>query len=428
MRVCTTYGTDVPVRDGAEMHEIRLDVFGKIPENIGQNYIITLCGKDISNVPDDFTGLVDVGDSLIDSDHRKIRSVHDFEGTPDAETIVAKLSEGDQEISKGAFMVSSFSDLHSIYRASKLIDRKHVLLGMGELGEVTRIRQSVLGNEFTFGYHGVPTAPGQFSAEELEAFGDRCFIAGVTGHPLQHSKSPVMQNAAIKAAGINAVYLRFDSPTLDNVCDVIRDYNIRGMNVTIPYKQDIFSKLDRVSDTSYEVEAVNTIINKDGVLTGDNTDVEGIEFALRRKDADPKGKKVLLLGSGGAARAAAYSFTEMGCNVSIAGRNGRTVGEVSRNFGMEIHEGGVKDYDIIVNCTPIGLVEGEYPADLSEMHGEQAVFDMVYGRETPILTMAKKRGCTIVDGADMLVGQGAESFMMWFDKEPDIEVMRRALE
>ena len=427
MRVCTTYGTDVPLRSGAEMHEIRLDVFGKIPDGIGNDDVITLCGKDISNVPDSFRGLVDVGDSTLRTGFRKIKSIHDFENTPDADSIVRMLSEGDQEISKGAFRASSFSDLHSIYEASRRLGRKHVLLGMGEIGEVTRIRQRILGNEFTFGYYGESTAPGQFSADEMESLGDDCMIAGVTGHPLQHSKSPAMQNAAIKAAGLNAIYLRFDSPSLDNICDVIREYDIRGMNVTIPYKQEIYGLLDKTADTCLEVGAVNTIINDNGVLKGENTDVEGIRFALRSKGEETKGKKVLLLGAGGASRAAAYAFTKMDCRISIAGRTGNKACDVSRAFGTDIHEGSVKDYDIIVNCTPVGLVDGEYPADISDMHGGQVIFDMVYGRETPILEMAKRKGCTIINGADMLVGQGAESFGLWFGKEPDTEVMRGAL-
>ncbi len=428
MRICTTYGTEVPLRKGADMNEIRLDVFSTVPDGIGESDIITLCGKDISNVPASFSGLVDVGNSTKRIPFRKIRSRHDYEGTPDPESIIRMLSEGDQEISKGAFMARSFTDLHSIFQASKLIGKKHVLLGMGELGEVTRLRQEILGNEFTFGYSDKPTAAGQFPTDVMGSLGDDCSIVGVTGHPLHHTKSPIMQNAAIKAAGINAIYLKFDSPSLDNICDVIREYAIRGMNVTIPYKQDIFKILDRVSDTCYEVGAVNTITNSDGVLTGDNTDVEGIKFAFRKKGKDPKDGKVLILGSGGAARAAAFAFTSMGCRLSIAGRNANTVGEISKDFGAEIHDSSVKDYDIIVNCTPIGIVDGQYPTDLTDVHSGQIIFDMVYERETPILKIAKAKGCGIVDGADMLVGQGAVSFEMWFAKEPDTEVMRRALE
>ena len=428
MRVCTTYGTDVPLRDGAAMHEIRLDVFGSVPEGIGDDDIITLCGKDISNVPASFGGLVDVGDSDMKVKFRKIRSIHDFERTPDADAIVKMLAEGDQEISKGAFRVSSYSDLHSIFTASKNLGRKHVLLGMGETGAVTRIRQNTLGNEFTFGFSGSSTAPGQLSADEMEAFGDDCSIVGVTGHPLDHTKSPVMQNAAIKAAGLNAIYLKFDSPTLDNICDVMREYCIRGMNVTIPYKQDIFNLLDSFSDVSFEAGAVNTITNTDGVLVGDNTDVEGIKYAFRKKEEEPKGKKVLIMGSGGAARAAAYSFIDLGCEISIAGRNKETVADIGRTFGAEDYTGSIRDYDIIVNCTPIGIVDGEYPANINEIQKCQTVFDMVYGRQTGLIRAALDKGCRIVDGADMLVGQGAVSFELWFGKKPDTEVMKRALE
>ena len=407
------------------MHEIRLDVFDRIPDGIGSEDLITLAGKDVSLVPEGFTGLVDVGERDISIPYRKIKSFHDFERTPTADEIVSMLSTGDQEISKGAFIASSFSDLRSIMDASKRLDRKHVLLGMGQIGAVTRIRQTLLGNEFTFGYHGVSTAPGQFSADEMEDLGDDCSIVGITGHPLSHTKSPVMQEAAMRAAGINGRYLVFDSPDLEGVEDVIRDYNIGGMNVTIPYKQDIMQHLDSVSATAEKVGAVNTIINDNGRLKGDNTDVVGIEYALL--DTRLKDRRALILGSGGAARAAAFTLTESGCDVSIAGRNKSTVQGLSKDFGLTPYEGTTEGFDIIVNCTPIGLTEGTYPAEIA-LDKDMTVFDMVYGRETPLISMAKQAGCRLVDGAEMLVGQGAASFRMWFGREPDTDVMRGALE
>ena len=407
------------------MHEIRLDVFDGIPDGIGSEDLITLAGKDVSLVPEGFTGLVDVGERDISIPFRKIKSFHDFERTPTADEIVSMLSTGDQEISKGAFIASSFRDLRSIMDASKRLYRKHVLLGMGQIGAVTRIRQTLLGNEFTFGYHGVSTAPGQFSADEMENLGDDCSIVGITGHPLSHTKSPVMQEAAMRAAGINGRYLVFDSPDLEGVEDVIRDYNIGGMNVTIPYKQDIMQHLDSVSATAERVGAVNTIINDNGRLRGDNTDVVGIEYALL--DTRLKDRRALILGSGGAARAAAFTLTESGCDVSIAGRNKSTVQGLSKDFGLTPYEGTTEEFDIIVNCTPIGLTEGTYPAEIA-LDKDMTVFDMVYGRETPLISMAKQAGCRLVDGADMLVGQGAASFRMWFGREPDTDVMRGALE
>lgn len=425
MRVCATYGLNVPLNDGAEMQEIRLDTFDTIPDGIGKDSIITLCGKDISAVPGSFEGLVDVGNNNVCTKHRIIRSVHDFERTPSSEEILKLLNDGNQEISKGAFTASSFRDLASLLDASKALDRKHVLLCMGDIGRITRLRQNVLRNEFTFGYVGEPTASGQFSYDELRGLGDDCTVLGIIGHPLHHSKSPLIQNAAMSAEGINGTYLTFDSEDLDRVEDVIRGYNIRGANVTIPYKQRIVDHLDIISSTAEKVGAVNTIVNDDGRLSGENTDVIGITDAM--KDIDTKGQKILIMGSGGAARAAAYAFEKMGSEISIAGRNHTTVKQICDDFDTSEFNGNVASYDIIVNCTPIGIIDGRYPIDIRCLDRRQTVFDMVYGVNTQLVTYAKMLGCRIVDGEDMLVGQGAASFRLWFGKGPDEDVMRGAL-
>ena len=426
MKVCTTYGSAIPLKKGADMHEIRLDVFDKIPEGVGEESLVTLCGKDPSVVPDSFKGLVDVGERDISTRQRKIKSFHNFERTPSADEIVSMLSEGDQYISKGAFKASSFNDLYSLLEASKRLDRRHVLLCMGEIGMVTRLRQKVLHNEFTFGYEGVSTAPGQFSANEMMELGDDCQIVGITGHPLGHTLSPPMQNAAIKKAGINGRYLVFDSPDLEHMKDVITGYNIRGLNVTIPYKQDIMEQLDSISKEAEGAGAVNTIVNDNEKLTGYNTDIKGIEYALRNTDL--KQSKSLIMGSGGAAKAAAYTLTQAGSDVSIAGRNQSTVDDLCKRFGIQSFKGDASSFDIVINCTPIGLVEGEYPADITGLKDNQTIFDMVYGRTTTLLESAKKNGCRIADGKDMLIGQGAQSFKLWFGKEADMEIMRGAIE
>ena len=250
---------------------------------------------------------------------------------------------------------------------------------------------------------------------------------GIIGYPLGHSFSPGFFNEKFKNENIDAVYEKFEIPIITDL-QAILDYtpDLCGFNVTIPYKIDVMDHLDSLSKASECVGAVNTIINDDGRLTGTNTDVTGISYALR--DVELKGSKALILGSGGAARAAAYSLTDSGCDVSISGRNAITVKQLSDDFGLNIHVGDVKGFDVIVNCTPIGLVEGEYPADISVLTGEQVVFDMVYGRETGIITKAKEVGCMMADGQDMLIGQGAESFRLWFGKDPDVEVMRGAIQ
>ncbi|MBP5203338.1 MAG: shikimate dehydrogenase [Candidatus Methanomethylophilaceae archaeon] len=425
MRVCTTYGSPVPLRKGAEMHEVRLDVFKEVPPGLGPESVVTLCGKDPSLIPDWFEGLVDVGESDVLRGRRRIRSFHDFSRTPSSEEIVSMLSSGDQEISKGAFAAGSFADLCAILDASRALGRRHVLLGMGEIGMVTRIRQSVLGNEFTFGYEGEPTAPGQLSAEEMESLGDGCEIVGIAGHPLSHTKSPVMQEAAMRAAGINGRYLVFDSPDLDRFGDFVRGYGVRGVNVTIPYKRDVMDHVDSLSPTAEAVGAVNTVVNSGGRLEGFNTDVAGV---VRTLDGCPlKEWKVLVMGSGGAARSAAYALSDSGSEVHVSGRSRDAVEGLCREFGAHAHSGGTEGFDLVVNCTPIGLVEGAYPSDVSSLRPEQSVFDMVYGRSTPLLELARSRGCPSKDGTDMLVAQGAESFRLWFWKDPDVSAMREAV-
>lgn len=424
MRICATYGSRVPLRTGSDMHEIRMDVFDSVPDR-SENIVMTLCGKGTDIVPADFDGLVDVGERDIAIPHRKIRSFHDFDGTPDSEGIVSMLSEGDQEISKGAFMASSFTDLHSMMEASKALGRKHVILGMGEIGKITRIRQSLLGNEFTFGYVGTPTAPGQLSADELKGLGDDCSITGIVGHPLSHSASPAMHNAAFRAMRMNGVYLAFDSPDVEHLGDVIREYDIRGMNVTIPYKQKVMEQMDSLSEAAKHIGAVNTIINDGGRLIGDNTDHIGIRYAF--SNIDLENKRVLIMGTGGAARAAAYTFRNAGSVVSVSGRTPSNVDTICKDFDCEPHHGNIEGFDIIVNCTPIGLVEGEYPSEIGCMDDKQIVFDMVYGRDTPLVTKAKEVGCRIIDGKEMLIGQGAESFRLWFGKEPDHNIMRDSI-
>ena len=427
MRICSTCSTPLEKRDVYDFEEIRLDVFPSLPDGCGENTVATLAGKDISVIPKGFPGLVDVAESAAKVPFRTIRSIHDFNSTPDCDSIVRMLADGEQEISKGAFMASSFRDLHSIFLSSKRLDRKHVLLGMGETGRITRLRQKLLNNEFTFGYLDGPTAPGQFSAGELAQLGDDCIVVGVTGDPVTHSKSPEMQNAAIGAAGIDAVYLRFGSPDLANMREVMCEYSVRGMNVTIPHKKDVIHQMDSVSKVAETVGAVNTVINDDGWFKGENTDVEGILRTFA--DIELSGKKVLIMGSGGAARAAGYTFTENGCDTYVTGRNRDTVGALCRDLGTEsIESPSAEGFDIIVNCTPIGMYsEGRYPADVTSLKGSQIVFDMVYGFRTPLITAAESAGCTVKDGTDMLVGQGAASFELWFGRKADTDAMRRVL-
>ncbi len=431
MRVCASYGSVPDVPADADMHEIRLDVFGSVPSFADENSIATLAGRDISLIPEGFPGLVDVGESDVDIPFRKIRSVHDYESTPSFDDLAYILNTGDQELSKCACMVNSFSDLHTIFHAATSVKRKHLLLGMGELGTITRIRQTLLKNDFSFGYVGKKTAPGQLSADEMRSLGDDCKVVGIVGHPLGHSMSPQMHHAAMKAAGINGIYLKFDSPDLAHIEDVIREYDLTGVNVTIPYKQEIREHLDSIEGAADSIGAVNTVVNRNGRLIGTNTDYAGVTYAFERAGRKLSDcGKVMVFGTGGAARAAIYAAQDAGCDTFVLGRTPEKVSKLCKEMGCHVaSDNSIKSYDALINCTPIGMYEdSEYMFDLSELNSRTAVMDMVYNRKTQLVESAEKAGCVVASGKDMLIGQGALAFEKWFDISPDTEVMRKSVQ
>ena len=238
MRTCASISSadDLAYVDKADMVEVRLDLIESIPAVKNKDMLVTFRGPvDLSLLPDNYNGIIDIGEEDRPDTHLSvIASYHDYECTPDAERIRSILTAQDSDISKAAFMVNSFRDLVSIADASRNFQKRHVVLGMGELGTVTRIRQKLLGNEFTFGYVGTPTAPGQLSVDQMVSLGDDCMILGIVGNPISHSKSPAMHNAALRSSGINGIYLPFGADNLDLVEEAIRCYDIRGVNVTIP--------------------------------------------------------------------------------------------------------------------------------------------------------------------------------------------------
>ncbi|MGI6008785.1 MAG: type I 3-dehydroquinate dehydratase [Methanomethylophilus sp.] len=431
MRLCAAYGSVPSAKAEADLHEVRLDVFEKLPDWLGSDCIVTLAGQSLSQVPPSFNGFVDVGDSKDGISFKKIRSVHDFNGTPTEDDIVSYLKDGEQEISKLACTVKSFTDLDTIYKASKRVSRPHILLGMGETGTVTRVRGDRLGNYLTFGYVGEPTAPGQLSLERLKELGPKCEVVGITGHPLGHSLSPQMQEAAMRSADISGIYLKFDSPDLAHMGDVMREYDIRGMNVTIPHKAAALQQADFLEKPAREIGAANTLDNEGGRITAANTDWEGIIYAFRKAGRPlEKCSLVLVYGTGGAARAAVYAAHEKGCDVRVLGRTPEHVDKICRDLGCEpADSASVRGCDALIQCTPVGMAGDEpYLFDPAELNKETAVLDTVYNRETALVRVAREKGCTIVSGKDMLVGQGASSFSRWFGIPADLRAMERAIQ
>ncbi|UAL08005.1 MAG: shikimate dehydrogenase [Candidatus Methanogranum gryphiswaldense] len=418
----------------ADMVEIRLDLLGQVPHIPNKELLVTYRGNvDLSLLPSGFNGMIDVGETPRPNTHLTVvSSYHNYDLTPSYDAIVNKLMSMDGDIHKGAFAVKGFADLHNIFVSSEKIDSRHVLLGMGEFGKITRIRKTLLKNEFSFGYVGEPTAPGQLSIKDMRKLGDDCMITGIVGCPLSKSKSPIMHEVAMEIKGLNGIYLKFETGDLEHCADIIREYNIKGINVTIPHKQNIIQQLDCMDKTAQDIGAVNTVVNENSKLKGYNTDIIGIETALKKGKFEPKGKKAVIMGSGGAARACAYILLEKGCHVTITGRNESTAKSLASDMGCEYKQKDsvpVQMNDLIVNSTPVGMYgEGEYPLNLKQLNKDHTVFDMVYGRDTPIISRAISVGARTVSGADMLAGQGAASFGLWTGDYDQFETMRSVLQ
>lgn len=263
-------------------------------------------------------------------------------------------------------------------------------------------------------------------------------VAGIIGHPVAHSLSPVFQSAAFAHCGLDVVYERWDTPleALAKRVDRLRDASCLGANVTIPHKEAVISLLDELAGQTARIGAVNTIVNRERRLLGYNTDGLGFVAALKAEaHFDPAGKRFFLAGAGGAARGIAFGLAEAGARISIANRSA----ERARRLAADVHvvspdvavaEPGsdLSAYDCAVNCTSLGMEGGPDPAgipfNVAGLRPDALVVDIVYApEETPLLRAARSRGLKILGGLPMLIYQGALSFELWTGVAAPVEVM-----
>jgi shikimate dehydrogenase len=260
------------------------------------------------------------------------------------------------------------------------------------------------------------------------------------GKPAKHSLSPIMHNAAFAHEHFNAVYLAFEVDSIEKAIEAMRTLPIHGASITYPYKTDVLQLLDSVDETARRIGAVNTIINKNGVLTGFNSDGFGACSALLEATKSLSGKKVLLLGSGGASRSISFSLLEKDAAVTIASRMGASqtkLVEALRTYFKEIGSCNIHEltsdecasFDIIINCTPLGMKESdELPIPAEFITSKHILFDIIYHpAETPLIKAAKKNGAHIIYGIEMLAHQGIRQFEIWTGKKAPFDVMKKAL-
>ena len=272
-------------------------------------------------------------------------------------------------------------------------------------------------------------------------------IVGVIGDPVQHSRSPQMHNAAIVERKLDYVYVPFHvrSGELQEAIEGFKALNVLGVNVTIPHKQTVMSILDDVSHEATLIGAANTLIFCDGRVSGDNTDAQGFLRAMTEEGIDiPVGGSAVVLGAGGAARAVVVALALSGLGlITVANRTGWKAIQFEKNLAT-ISEteilavdlasnqlnSAIRSADLLVNTTSVGMQEtDQLLIDPDSLNPGTIVYEIVYTPpETPLLRVAREKGCQTIGGIGMLVHQGAIAFEKWIGIVPNVETMRIALE
>jgi len=269
-------------------------------------------------------------------------------------------------------------------------------------------------------------------------------VCGVIGDPIEHTLSPIIHNAAFQELKIDYLFLAFKVKPAEvaNAVNGMRALNIRGLNVTMPHKTAVVKHLDRVDLSAQIVNSVNTILNKENLLFGFNTDGAGALKALKENGVEPKGRKVLLLGAGGAARAIAYALAKEADEIAVLNRSvkpAQTLAKMlERTLNKKVTAGSLspndvslnlRDSDILVNATSVGMKPNveHSPVPSKLLRADLAVMDIVYNPlETKLAKEAKTAGSKVINGVEMLVYQGAASLELWTGKSAPVKVMRQA--
>jgi len=261
-------------------------------------------------------------------------------------------------------------------------------------------------------------------------------VMALLGHPVRHSFSPAMHNAAFDKLGLNCRYVAFEvhPDNLEAAVEGVRALGLAGVNVTVPHKENVIQYLDDVDPEAKFIGAVNTVVNNDGRLKGYNTDGRGFMRSLKEDGIDPSGKRILIVGTGGAARAIGYYLAEQARELLLfdvlkdkadaLAVELKKRGTVTRVDDLD----GLPDMDIIINATPLGLKEeDQLPFDLSAVEKRQVIGDLIY-KETRLQREAAAMGCKTFNGLGMLIWQGALAFELWTGETAPYETMRNAIE
>jgi 3-dehydroquinate dehydratase/shikimate dehydrogenase len=360
-----------------------------------------------------------------------VLSFHDFKATKKLDETLEKMLAYPADFYKIVSTATTLSDNITVIKFLAREGDRHSLVSMcmGEQGLISRVLGVRAGSVFTFASatSGEETAPGQVTAQELrnvyriEQVDAATRVYGVVGDPIAHSLSPAIMNAAFRRENVNAVYVTLHAKTLKDLLTCVREIPIHGISVTMPYKEAILPYLDNTDSHTTKIGACNTVVRaQDGKLYGFNTDSSGIVRPLERRLSTLEGARILVLGAGGAARAAVFGLKERGSEVYILNRSLAPAKKLAHQARARIiKRTDLKKlaFDVIINATPVGMGNSKETPLLDKEINARYVFDMVYDpAETRFLKLARERGAQIIPGIEMFVHQAARQFEIWTGK------------
>ncbi len=369
-----------------------------------------------------------------------IISYHDFMSTKDLDGIFERIQPFEPEFVKIVSTARSLTDNVAMIRFLERARDKASVVGicMGDQGIISRILGPRSGSAFTFASAnaGEETAPGQISARTLldlyrvDQLDAATKVYGVAGNPVAHSLSPAMLNAAFRRERVNSVYLPLQTSNLKDLLTLVREVPVSGLSVTMPFKQEILKHLQKTDPLSEKIGACNTVVrSQDGKLYGFNTDVAAVVRPLEKR-LSLRNAKILVIGAGGAARAAVFGLKEKGAEVFVLNRTVATAQKLAKEAKAKTakrEQLAKSSFDVIVNATPVGMrgAKAQTLLEPNEMNA-RLVFDLIYNPiDTPLIRAAREKSIPVITGVEMFVHQGARQFEIWTGKPaPEEEMIR----
>lgn len=375
---------------------------------------------------------------------RRILSFHDFRGLANAESlkrIVQRMK--DISASQGFDAIKIAAKCETLRDALRLLAVAHqhrnvIAIPMGEAAAPMRVLALREGSALSYAPVAEETAPGQIrlpEAIDLSCGGNlsrKTRVYGVIGDPVAHSLSPALHNAGFRARKIDAIYLPFHVVDLPDFLRVVRRLGIAGFSITLPHKVTVLSYLDGCDSLAETIGAVNTVaVRENGKLIGYNTDSIGLLRALDGK-LRIRGSRVLILGAGGVARAAAFTLKRAGASVTICSRRIEKARWLARDAGAEaLRPGDLRRafFDAVINATPVGMYPrlNESPIGAAELNCALALDTIYRPQRTKFLSLAAQRGIKTVSGVEMFLAQGIAQWEIWMKRRAPVNAMRRAV-